>query len=63
MCDVNGVFVTTEVSRELDISTPYLIKLAKTLNIPSTDFRETAKGTYLFNRNAIEIIRKSLKKK
>ena len=63
MSDVRDVFITAEVSRQLDITPAYLVRLAKSLNLPETDFRETSKGSYLFNRNAIELIKSNLKKK
>lgn len=63
MSDVREIYITAEVSRELDITTAYLVRLAKSLNLPETDFRETSKGSYLFNRNAIETIKSNLKRK
>ncbi|WP_195761395.1 GIY-YIG nuclease family protein [[Clostridium] scindens] len=39
------------------------VAMAKSLNLPETDFRETAKGSYLFNKNAIELIQSNLKRK
>lgn len=63
MTDVREVFITAEVSRQLDITPAYLIRLAKSLELSSSDFRETAKGSYLFNRDAIDIIKSSLKRK
>ena len=63
MSDVRDVFITAEVSKELDITPAYLIRLAKTLNFSETAFRETSKGSYLFNRNAIEFIKSNLKRK
>ena len=63
MSDVRDVFITAEVSRQLDITPAYLVRLSKSLNLPETDFRETAKGSYLFNKNAIEIIKSNLKRK
>ncbi len=62
MSDVRDVFITAEVARLLDITPAYLIKLAKTLSLNKTDFRETAKGSYLFNQKAIDIIKSNLKK-
>ncbi|MDF2950421.1 MAG: hypothetical protein K0S18_4 [Anaerocolumna sp.] len=60
--DVRKVYITTEVSRMLDITTAYLIRLAKSLNLNESDFRETAKGSYLFNDNAINVIKSNLKR-
>ena len=63
MSDVREVFISAEVARELDITSAYLIKLSKSLNLPETDFRETSKGSYLFNRAAINVIKSNLKRK
>nr|DAL48539.1 MAG TPA_asm: helix-turn-helix domain protein [Caudoviricetes sp.] len=63
MSDVRGVFITAEVSRQLDITPAYLIRLAKSLNLPESDFRETTKGSYLFNQNAVDVIKSKLKRK
>jgi len=66
MNNVNNVFITKEVSEMLDINPSYLIRVAKMLlengNIKSEDMRSAGKRNYLFNNNAIEEIRKSLKK-
>lgn len=63
MSDVREVFITAEVSRQLDITPAYLVRLAKKLELPESDFRETGKGSYLFNLNALETIKSNLKKK
>lgn len=63
MSDVRDTFTSAEVSRLLDITPAYLVKLAKTLNLKETDFRETAKGSYLFNQSAIDTIKSNLKRK
>ena len=63
MSDVRDVFINAEVSRQLDITHAYLVRLAKSLNLSEADFRETSKGSYLFNRNAIELIQSNLKRK
>ena len=62
MSDVRDVFITAEVARLLDITPAYLVKLAKSLDLEKTDFRETAKGSYLFNQNAIDIIKTNLRR-
>ncbi len=38
MLDVREVFISAEVARELDITSAYLIKLSKSLNLLETDF-------------------------
>lgn len=63
MSDVRKVFITAEVSRQLDVTPAYLVRLAKSLNLPETDFRETSKGSYLFNNDAIAVIKSNLKRK
>lgn len=63
MSDVREVFISSEVSRQLDITPAYLIRLAKSLDLPESDFRETSKGSYLFNKDAINVISSKLKRK
>lgn len=53
MSDVRKVFVTTEVARRFNVSTAYLIRLAKTMNLSESEFRETLKHTYLFSEEAV----------
>jgi hypothetical protein len=62
MSDVRDVFITAEVARLVDITPAYLVKLARSLDLKETDFRETAKGSYLFNSVAIDIIKSNLKR-
>lgn len=67
MEDVNKVFITKEVSDLLELNPSYLIRLAKKLNeekrISDTDMRSAGKRNYLFNENAIKIIKESLQRK
>ena len=63
MSDVRDIFITAEVSQQLDITPAYLVRIAKKLELPEKDFRETIKGTYLFNKDAIELIKSKLKRK
>ena len=63
MSDVRDLFSTAEVSKALDITPAYLVRLAKSLQLPESDFRGTSKGSYLFNRDAIEKIKSNLKRK
>lgn len=67
MTDVNKVFITKEVADSLDLSTAYLLRLAKKLleegELTSKDFREAGKRNYIFNENAVEIIGKNLTRK
>lgn len=61
MADVREVYVTAEVARKLDITSAYLIRLAKSINLGEDNFREAGKRNYLFNDEAIKQIKKSLK--
>ena len=66
MTNVKEVFITKEVSEMLDINAAYLLRLAKKLtesgNIKPEDMRPAGKRNYIFNTNAIDEIKKSLKK-
>lgn len=62
MTDVRDVLISSEVSRLLDITPAYLIRLAKTMDLEESEFRETAKGSYLFNEDAVDKIKSKLKK-
>jgi len=53
MSDVRKVFVTTEVAQKFNVTTPYLIRLAKRMNLNESEFRETLKHTYLFSEEAV----------
>lgn len=53
MSDVQKVFVTSEVAERFDITTAYLIRVAKEMNFDKTEFRETRKHTYLFSEQAV----------
>jgi hypothetical protein len=62
LTDVREVFITGELAKMFDITPAYIIRIAKSLNLPDSDFRETHKGAYLYNRNAIEKIEAKLKR-
>lgn len=62
MSDVREVFVTAEVAKILDITPAYLIRLAKTLGLSESQFREAGKRNYIFSNDAIEIIKSNLKR-
>jgi len=63
MSDVRDVFITAEVSQRLNVTPAYLVRLAKTLDLDESEFRETSKGSYLFNDEAIKKIWAKLKRK
>lgn len=67
MIDVNKVYITKEVAEKLDLNPSYLIRVAKNLYdngiINSSDMRSAGKRNYLFNDNAVEIIKNNLKRK
>ncbi|MGL4624630.1 MAG: hypothetical protein ACRCWD_07080 [Culicoidibacterales bacterium] len=58
MTDVREVFLTSEVAKDLDYDTAYIIRVAKTLDLSEADFRPSGKRNYLFSKNAVEILRK-----
>lgn len=62
MSDVREVFVTAEVAKILDLTPAYLIRLAKNLNLSESQFREAGKRNYLFSKDAIEVIKRNLKR-
>lgn len=62
MSDVREVYVTAEVAKILDITPAYLIRLAKSINLSESQFREAGKRNYIFSKEAIEVIKNSLKK-
>lgn len=66
MTDVNEVFITKEVSEQLDLSSSYLIRLAKKLQseglITSKDMRLSGKRSYIFNKKAVDVIKNSISK-
>lgn len=63
MTDVREVFITGELAKKFDITPAYIIRVAKSLNLPESDFRETNKGAYLYNQNAVDMLEAKLKKK
>lgn len=62
MSDVRKVFVTAEVAKKLDITPAYLIRLAKSLDLSESQFREAGKRNYIFSDDAIEVIKGNLKR-
>lgn len=54
MSDVRKVFVTSEVAMKFQITTAYLVRLAKKMNFDESEFRETQKHTYLFSEEAVD---------
>jgi len=62
MSDVREVYVTAEVAKILDITPAYLIRLAKSLNLSNSQFREAGKRNYLFSKESVAIIEANLKK-
>lgn len=62
MSDVRDVYVTAEVARILDITPAYLIRLAKTLKLDESHFREAGKRNYIFSKEAVEVIQGNLKR-
>lgn len=62
MSDVREVFVTAEVAKKLDITPAYLIRLAKSLELSDSQFREAGKRNYIFSDDAIDVIKGKLKR-
>jgi hypothetical protein len=62
LTDVREVFITGELAKKFDITPAYLIRIAKSLNLSESDFRETYKGAYLYNQSAVDKIGAKLKK-
>lgn len=54
MSDVREVFITSEVASKVDITTPYLIRVAKEMNFSESEFREAGKRNYLFSQSAVD---------
>jgi hypothetical protein len=47
MSNVQEVFITSEIAEKLDITAPYLIRVAKEMGFSNTEFRE-AKNILIF---------------
>ena len=58
MADVRKVFITKEVAERLDINPSYLLRLAKSMNLPPDEMREAGKRNYLFSEEAVEKLKK-----
>lgn len=61
MSDVRDVFVTAEVAKILNLTPAYLIRLAKTMNLSESQFREAGKRNYIFSKEAIDVIKGKIK--
>lgn len=66
MANVDEVFITKEVAEQLGINPSYLIRLSKKLlengDITEKDMRSAGKRNYIFNKKAVDEIKKNLKK-
>ena len=60
MSDVREVFITKEVADKLDMTTSYIIRVAKSLNLDISEMRDAGKRNYLFSKEAVEKIDKKL---
>ena len=58
MTDVRQVFITREVADMLNLSSTYLIKVAKRLGLNDSEMREAGKRNYLFSAEAVEKLKK-----
>jgi len=54
MTDVRTVFTTTEVAKKLDVSSGYVLRLAKEMNFSEKEMRDAGKRNYLFSIEAVE---------
>lgn len=60
MSDVRLTFVTKELADKFDMTSNYIIQVAKSLNLNESEMREAGKRTYLFSVEAVEKIRLKL---
>jgi len=60
MSDVREVFITKEVAEKLDMTTSYIIRVAKSLPLNDSEMREAGKRNYLFSKEAVEKIHNKL---
>lgn len=54
MTDVRNVFITREVAEKLNLTSTYLIKLAKKMKLNESEIREAGNRNYLFSKEAVE---------
>ena len=56
MSDVREVFITKEVADKLNMSTSYIIRVAKSLDLNESEMREAGKRNFLFSKEAVKKI-------
>lgn len=56
MSDVRLTFVTKELADKFDMTSNYIIQVAKSLNLNESEMREAGKRTYLFSVEAVKKI-------
>jgi len=56
MSDVRLTFVTKELADKFDMTSNYIIQVAKSLDLNESEMREAGKRTYLFSIEAVEKI-------
>lgn len=63
MSDVRNVYITKEVAEKLNITSTYLIKLAKKIGLDESEMREAGKRNYLFSDDAVMKLKVYMSKK
>lgn len=61
MTDVRFVYITSEASKMLNLSSSYVIKLARKIELSEMEMREAGSRNYLFSEEAIEKLRQAKK--
>ena len=61
--DVRNVYITKEVAEKLNITSTYLIKLAKKIGLDESEMREAGKRNYLFSDDAVMKLKVYMSKK
>ena len=63
MSDVRNVYITKEVAEKLNITSTYLIKLAKKIGLDESEMREAGKRNDLFSDDAVMKLKVYMSKK
>ncbi len=63
MADVRKVFISSEVAEKLNLTSNYLITVAKTMNFDESEFRVAGKRTHLFSEEAVKKLLERFSKK
>jgi hypothetical protein len=63
MTDVRKVFISSEVAEKLNLTSNYLVTIAKTMNFSEDEFRVAGKRTHLFSDEAVKKLSERFLKK